>query len=56
MSRIRKNNDVRLNVLISKELKKNYKLKCLKEDIIMSDRIRELIEKDLKETEILLLK
>ena len=50
MSRKRKFNDVRLNLLISKELRKRYKLKCLNEDIVMSDRIRELIEKDLIET------
>lgn len=48
MGRITKNNDTRLNVLISKELKKRYKQKCLAQDINMSDRIRELIENDLK--------
>lgn len=53
MGRIKKHNDVRLNVLISKELKKRYKIKCISEDVNLSDRIRELIEKDLKETEIL---
>lgn len=40
-------NEVRINLLISKELRKNYKKYCLNKDIDMSKRIRELIELDL---------
>lgn len=47
MSRIKQNNENRLNVLISKELKKAYKQFCTTNDIIMSERIRELILIDL---------
>ncbi len=39
---------VRINVQIEEEFRKKYKLYCLKNDIVMSDRIRELILKDLK--------
>jgi hypothetical protein len=38
----------RLNVLISKELKKKYKIFCIKNNLSFSKRIRELIENDLK--------
>lgn len=38
----------RLNVLISKELKKKYKIFCIKNNFSFSKRIRELIEEDLK--------
>lgn len=37
----------KLNVLIEKELKKKYKIYCIKNDYNFSDRIRKLIEKDL---------
>ena len=40
-------NEVRLNLLVSKELRKNYKKYCIDNDIDMSKRIRELIEMDL---------
>jgi hypothetical protein len=43
-----KNKEERINFLISKELKKEYKLFCIKNDYIMSDRIREFIELELK--------
>jgi hypothetical protein len=39
----------RINVLLQKDIKKKYKQYCLEKDYIMSERIRELIEKDLKE-------
>ncbi len=47
MSRIKKNNNKRLNVLISAELRKKYRKMCLDKDIMVSDRIREIMEKDL---------
>lgn len=40
--------ETRLNVLLPKNLKKEYKQYCLKNDIVLSKRVRELIEKDLK--------
>ncbi len=40
-------NEVRLNILVSKELRKKYKKHCINKDIDMSKRIRELIEMDL---------
>ena len=48
MGRIKKNNFKRLNVLISYDLKKAYKQFCTNKDEIMSERIRKLIEMDLK--------
>lgn len=47
MSRVKKNNSKRLNVLISAELRKKYKKMCLDKDFVVSDRIREIMEKDL---------
>ena len=44
-----KNEPSRINVLLEKCIKKKYKQYCLEKDYIMSERIRELIEKDLKE-------
>jgi len=40
--------ETRLNVLLPKSLKKEYKQYCLKNDIVLSKRVRELIEKDLR--------
>jgi len=47
MSR-KENEEVRINLLVTTELRKKYKLHCLESDISMSNRIRQLIEKDLK--------
>jgi len=44
-----KEEPVRVNILLDKNLRKRYKQYCLDKDIIMSERIRELIEQDLKE-------
>lgn len=41
------NMEIQLNVRMAKDLRKKYKLFCLKKDIIMSDRIRQLIEMDM---------
>lgn len=43
-----KTKPVRVTFLIDKDIRKKYKQYCLDNDIIMSDRIRELIENDLK--------
>jgi len=43
-----KTSEVRINLLISKELRKEYKLHCLNNNTDMSERIRTLIIKDLK--------
>lgn len=48
MSIEKENKEVRINLLITKELRKKYKAYCLEGDVAMSDRIRQLIEKDLK--------
>lgn len=40
--------EVRINLLIPKHLRKKYKTHCLIKDIGMSERIRELIELDLE--------
>lgn len=45
---ITKTNEVRINILITKELRKQYKLHCLNNNTDMSDRIRLLIMKDIK--------
>ena len=39
---------VRINILLSKELRKKYKTYCLNNNLIMSERIRELMQKDLE--------
>ena len=44
----KKHSEEKLNVLISKELKKKYKIFCIKKNFSFSKRIRELIENDLK--------
>jgi len=46
-----KEEPVKINVLIEKELLKEYKMYCLKNDIIMSERIRDFIKQDLKEND-----
>lgn len=48
MSTEKKNKAVRLNVNLTPDARKKYKQYCLKKDFVMSERIRELIEKDLK--------
>ena len=42
-----KNKPVRVNILIDAELRKQYKKYCIDNEFSLSDRIRELIEKDL---------
>lgn len=44
-----KNEPSRLHVLIEKDLLKKYKKHCIDKDIVLSERIRELIEQDLKD-------
>ena len=39
----------KMNILIEKDFLKEYKMYCLKNDMVMSERIRELIKNDLKE-------
>ena len=41
------NMEVRLNIRLTKEIRKKYKMFCLKKDMIISDRIRKLIEMDM---------
>jgi predicted HTH domain antitoxin len=48
MSIKQENKEVRINLLLTKEFRKQYKIHCLKKDIIMSERIRELMDMDLK--------
>lgn len=45
-----KDKEDRINILISKSIKKEYKLFCIKNDYNMSDRIREFIEGELKKS------
>jgi len=47
MSIKRENKEARINLILTKELRKKYKVHCAKKDIGMSERIRELIERDL---------
>ena len=49
MKKETKYNECRLNVLVSPSLKKRYKQFCLTNDFILSHRVREVLEKDLKE-------
>jgi len=44
-----KDKEVRMTFLASKDLRKRYKLFCIENDYIMSDRIREFMEKDIEE-------
>jgi len=48
MSKFKNKKPVRINVLLDEELRKQYKKYCIDNDFVLSDRIRELIEKDLK--------
>ncbi len=48
MSIKKENKEARINLLVPTDLRKKYKLHCLKKDIGMSERIRELIEIDLQ--------
>ena len=43
-----KDKEKRIIVRIDDELKKQYQIYCLNNDINMSERIRELIQKDLE--------
>ena len=43
-----KNRPVRVNILVDIELRKKYKKYCIDNEFSLSERIRELIEKDLK--------
>lgn len=47
MSIKKENKEARINLLLPTELRTNYKIHCAKQSIGMSERIRELIEKDL---------
>jgi hypothetical protein len=49
MSIKKEKKESRINLLVPVELRKNYKLHCLKNDIGMSERIRKLIENDLND-------
>ncbi len=42
-----KNKPVRLNLQVDESFRKKYKIYCLKNNYIVSDRIRLLVEKDL---------
>ena len=46
MSKLKKK-PVRINILIDSDLRKQYKKYCIDENLILSDRIRELIIKDI---------
>ena len=48
MSIKKENKEARINLLVPTDLRKKYKLHCLKKDTGMSERIRELIEMDLR--------
>lgn len=48
MSIKKENKEVRVNLLITEELRKQYKLYCINKDIAMSERIRQLMDMDLK--------
>ena len=39
--------DNRLSVLIPREIKDNYKIYCIKNNLILSKRVRELVEMDM---------
>ncbi len=39
---------VRMNLIVEPEFRKKYKTYCLKNDFNMSDRIRQMIELDMK--------
>jgi len=43
-----KEKPVRVNLLVDKELRKKYKKYCIDKEYVMSDRIREIMEEDLK--------
>lgn len=44
---IENKNDEKLNVLISTDLKKRYKIYCITNGFILSERIRDIMEKDI---------
>ena len=48
MSIEKEKKEVRVNLLITEELRKQYKLYCVNKDVAMSERIRQLMEMDLK--------
>lgn len=41
------NRPVRLNILVDIELRKKYKKYCIDNELVLSDRIRQLIENDM---------
>ena len=43
-----KTKPVRVNILLDNEIRKTYKKYCIDNNFVLSDRIRLLIEKDLK--------
>jgi hypothetical protein len=48
MSIKKENKESRINLLVPTDLRKKYKIYCAKKEFGMSERIRELIERDLK--------
>ena len=42
-----KTKPVRINILIDNDLRKKYKKYCIDKDFLLSDRLRELIIKDI---------
>ena len=49
MSKFKDKKPVRINVLLDEDVRKKYKKHCIDNDYVLSDRIRELIERDLKD-------
>ena len=41
----------RLNVELTKEVHKKFKMLCLQKDMEMSERVREMIDKEIKDSE-----
>jgi hypothetical protein len=41
----------RINLMVTEDFRKKYKMHCLKNDFSMSDRLRFLMENDIKELE-----
>jgi hypothetical protein len=41
----------RLNVLLTKDIHKKFKLVCMKNDMEMSDFVRQMIEKEIERSE-----
>jgi hypothetical protein len=48
MSIKKENKESRINLLVPTDLRKKYKIHCTKKEMGMSERLRELIEMDIK--------